>query len=156
MPSLRQFSHYPPSLTGKNRYTFIVPRVCGLNIKDLPLRSPLFSGCAMLSPLAASTILYNVIDSPVGIVPVTRVDPKQDKLPADFVPGATGTSTILEKRMYAGPTPVYDPVAMAGIPVGVQIVGKKWEDEKVLEMMKVVDEALGTTRGFGPGSWKEQ
>ncbi|KAH0833464.1 amidase signature domain-containing protein [Lanmaoa asiatica] len=113
-------------------------------------------GCAMLSPLAACTILYNVIDSPVGIVPVTRVDPKQDMLPVDFVPGATGTSTILEKQMYTGPTPVYDPVAMAGIPVGVQIVGKKWEDEKVLEMMKVVDEALGTTRGFGPGSWKEQ
>lgn len=108
----------------------------------------------MLSPLAACTVLYNVIDSPVGIVPVTCVNPKQDALPADFVPGATGTSTILEKQMYTGPTPVYDPVGMAGIPVGVQIVGKKWEDEKVLEMMKVVDEALGTTRGFGPGSWK--
>ncbi|KAF8556541.1 amidase signature enzyme [Imleria badia] len=113
-------------------------------------------GCAMLSPLAASTILYNVIDSPVGVVPVTRVDPTTDALPADFVPGATGTSAILEKGMYTAPTPAYDPVAMAGIPVGVQIVGKKWEDEKVLAMMKVVDEALGTARGFGPGTWKAQ
>ncbi|KAG8212908.1 amidase signature domain-containing protein [Butyriboletus roseoflavus] len=130
--------------------------VCGSNARDSPARFPLSSGCATLSPLAACTILYNVIDSPVGVVPVTRVDPKQDTLPADFVPGATGTSTILEKQMYLGPTPVYDPVAMAGIPVGVQIVGKKWEDEKVLEMMKVVDEALETTRGFGPGCWKAQ
>ncbi|KAF8135201.1 amidase signature domain-containing protein [Boletus edulis] len=96
-------------------------------------------GCAMLSPLAEATILYNV-----------------DVLPAGFVPGAKGTSTILEKEMYTGPTPVYDPVAMAGIPVGVQIVGKKWEDEKVLAMMKVVDDALGTARGFGPGCWKAQ
>lgn len=108
----------------------------------------------MLSPLAACTVLYNVVDSCVGVVPVTRVDPKQDALASDFVLGAGGTSTILEKTMYTGQMPVYDPAAMAGIPVGVQIVGKKWEDEKVLAMMKVVDEALGTARGFGPGCWK--
>lgn len=97
-----------------------------------------------------------MIDSPVGIVPVTRVDPKTDALPDDFVLGASGTSTILEKGMYVGPTAAYDPVGMAGIPMGVQVVGKKWEDEKVLAMMKVVDEALGQGRGFGPGSWKAQ
>ena len=28
-------------------------------------------------------------------------------------------------------------------------LGTKWEDEKVIEMMKVVDDALGE-RGFGP------
>ncbi|KAN0092624.1 Amidase signature domain containing protein [Tylopilus felleus] len=111
-------------------------------------------GCSMLSPLAACTVLYNVVDSCVGVVPVTRVDPKQDALASDFVLGAGGTSTILEKTMYTGQMPVYDPAAMAGIPVGVQIVGKKWEDEKVLAMMKVVDEALGTAQGFGPGCWK--
>lgn len=44
---------------------------------------------------------------------------------------------------------------MHGIPVGVQIVGKPWEDEKVIEMMKVVDEALGK-RDFGPGTWGAQ
>lgn len=37
----------------------------------------------------------------------------------------------------------------------VQVVGKKWEEEKVIEMMKVVDQALGP-RGFGPGSWSKQ
>ena len=128
--------------------------MCGSSVDNSP-RSLSSSGCAKLSPLAASTILYNVIDSPVGVVPVTRVDPTKDALPADFVPGATGTSTILEKGMYAGSTPAYDPVGMAGIPVGVQIVGKKWEDEKVLAMMKVVDDALGA-RDFGPGCWKAQ
>ncbi|KIJ62913.1 hypothetical protein HYDPIDRAFT_182577 [Hydnomerulius pinastri MD-312] len=110
--------------------------------------------CAVLSPLAASTILYNVIDSPVGIIPVTRVDATTDKVSSDFVPGATGGSTIFEKRMYVGPEAVYDPKAMEGIPVGVQIVGRKWDDEKVLAMMRVVDDALGP-RGFGPGSWKQ-
>jgi hypothetical protein len=41
------------------------------------------------------------------------------------------------------------------MPVGIQVVGKKWEEEKVLAMMQVVDEALGKDRGFGPGSWDE-
>ncbi|KAG0699240.1 amidase signature domain-containing protein [Suillus ampliporus] len=109
--------------------------------------------CAYLSPLAAATIVYNVVDSPVGVVPVTRVDPDTDQLSADFEPGASGRSKLFDSRMYLGKKPVYDPKAMEGIPVGVQIVGKKWEDEKVLAMMHIVDEALGP-RGFGPGSWK--
>jgi hypothetical protein len=31
-----------------------------------------------------------------------------------------------------------------------QLVGRTWEDEKVLAMMGVLDDALGE-RGFGPG-----
>lgn len=32
--------------------------------------------------------------------------------------------------------------------VAVQIIGKKWEEEEVLRMMKVIDEALQSERGF--------
>lgn len=110
--------------------------------------------CAYLSGIASATVLFNVIDSPVGIVPVTRVDPSLDQLSPGFKPGETGGSTMFEKWMYQnGPRTVYNPQEMAGIPVGVQIVGRKWDDEKVLAMMHVVDEALGP-RGFGPGSWE--
>lgn len=105
-----------------------------------------------MAPLAAATIMYNVVDSPVGTIPVTRVSPDTDQLSTDFVAGASGRSKVLENRMYLGKNPAYGPKAMEGMPVGVQLVGKKWEDEKVLAMMHVVDEALGP-RGFGPGSW---
>ncbi|KAG1736566.1 amidase signature domain-containing protein [Suillus lakei] len=90
-------------------------------------------GTTYLAPLAAATIMYN--------------------LPAGFVAGASGRSKMFDTRMYLGKNPAYDPKAMEGIPIGIQLVGKKWEDEKVLAMMHVVDEALGP-RGFGPGSWK--
>ncbi|KAG2351605.1 amidase signature domain-containing protein [Suillus spraguei] len=110
-------------------------------------------GATYLSVLAAATITYNVIDSPVGTIPVTRVNPDTDNLSTDFVVGAFGRSKMFEGRMYLGKNPVYDPKAMEGIPVGVQLVGKKREDEKVLAMMHVVDAALGP-RGFGPGSWE--
>ena len=37
---------------------------------------------------------------------------------------------------------MYNADAMEGLPVGIQLIGRKWEDEKVIEMMKVVDGAL--------------
>lgn len=38
---------------------------------------------------------------------------------------------------------------MHGLPVGVQIVGPAWEEERILETMKVVDTALAESGG-GP------
>ena len=37
---------------------------------------------------------------------------------------------------------VYDSVGMHGLPVGIQIVGKQLEEERVLGAMKVVDDAI--------------
>ena len=95
-----------------------------------------------MSPLAAATILYNVIDSPVGIVPVTRVDPAKDQLTEEWWSAPGHGSKILEESLYKGETPIYDPEAMKGLPLGVQIVGKQWEEEKVLAIMHVVDRAM--------------
>jgi hypothetical protein len=109
-----------------------------------------YSGCTTLSPLAAATILYNIVDSPVGCIPVTRVDPSKDELTKDWFEGPGHGSKLLEREMFEGKNPAYDANNMANIPVGVQIVGRRWEDEKVISMMHVVDQALGP-RGFGPG-----
>ncbi|BGP15819.1 hypothetical protein JCM10213_005697 [Rhodosporidiobolus nylandii] len=103
-----------------------------------------------LSPLAIGTILWNVIDSSVGLVPVTSVDRARDALTPSFLsslkeePG----SKLVEDRVYAGG--VYDAEEMHGLPVGVQIVGKHWDEEKVVKLMGAVDDALGK-RGFGLG-----
>jgi hypothetical protein len=108
-------------------------------------------GCAYLSPLACATTLFNIIDSPVGCIPVTLVDPKKDQVTDEWKTGPGLGSSLLEDRVYRGKNPVYDPEAMKGMPVGVQIVGKRWEDEKLISMMHVVDKVLGP-RGFGPKS----
>lgn len=60
---------------------------------------------------------------------------------------------MLEKRLY-GKGGAYDADKMRGLPIGIQIVGRRWQEEKVIEMMKVVDGALGPSRGFGPSSWE--
>ena len=110
--------------------------------------------------IVTSTVLYNIVDSPVGVIPVTRVDPKLDALTEEWTVRGEGKgqgSSLVEARLYTITDSIYNVNAMAGLPVGVQIAGKSWEEEKVVEMMKVVDRALGE-RGFGPGSyrkWKE-
>ncbi|CAE6451957.1 unnamed protein product [Rhizoctonia solani] len=138
-----------------------------------------------LTPLAASTLAWNVVECPVGVVPVTHVHPDKDALPADWLEQVTPgpvirplrdnvvevqvePSRMIERAVYGSgtrllqpldePVPVYDAELMKGLPVGVQIVGKPWEDEKVIYVMEVLDEALGERKpGFGPNAnenWK--
>ncbi len=46
---------------------------------------------------------------------------------------------------------VYDAESMHGMPLAVQIVGRRFEEEKVLAGMKVVEKALWTSgKGFVP------
>ena len=103
--------------------------------------------------MAIATVLYNVLDLPAGCIPVTRVDPVKDVLTDDWMTGFGHGSPIFESGIYHGKNCLYDPEATKGMPVNIQIVGKKWEDEKVLAIMKIIDEALGKERGFGPGAW---
>ncbi|KAG8855291.1 hypothetical protein FRB96_007089 [Tulasnella sp. 330] len=109
-----------------------------------------------LAVLAFTTGIYNVVDHPVGIVPVTRVDEVKDVLSDIWRSSGIKGSLLLYGKIYERQkNPLYDATKLHGIPVGVQIVGKSWEDEKVIEMMKIVDAALGE-RAFGPGSWSQK
>ena len=87
------------------------------------------------------TVLFSMVDSTVGVLPITKVNKSLDALPDDFLEGSTG-SKILEGRTY-GSAPrwegAYDAEEMDGLPVGVQVVGKPWEEEKVLGMMGILE-----------------
>ena len=43
---------------------------------------------------------------------------------------------------------MYNSVSMCGLPIGVQIVGRRLEEEKVMEGMKIVERLL-TQDGIG-------
>lgn len=83
-------------------------------------------------PACVYTIMFNLLDYSAGVVPVTSTT-ESDVVPPDFVP-AEG----IEASIYN----VYDPVVFKGAPVGIQVVGKRLQEEKVLAMMKVVDAAV--------------
>ncbi|KAH6681055.1 amidase [Plectosphaerella plurivora] len=82
------------------------------------------------------TFLFNLLDWTAGVLPVTHVDKELDQLPGDFnLRKLNGIAQGAYKH--------YDAVAMHGLPVGVQVVGQRLEEEKVLSVMKRIEDALG-------------
>ena len=68
-------------------------------------------------------------------MPVTKVDPAKDILPPDFkLNKLNGVARGAYKH--------YDAVKMAGLPVGLQVVGRRLEEEKVLSAMSRMKKAL--------------
>ncbi|TFY69851.1 hypothetical protein EVJ58_g174 [Rhodofomes roseus] len=78
------------------------------------------------------TFLWNILDYSAGVLPVTHVDAALDAL-GRFKP---------KNAIEAGQYEMYNAQQMHGLPVGVQVVGKRLEEEKVLEGMKVIESLL--------------
>jgi len=96
----------------------------------------------------APAMICNIIDYVAGVLPVTFVNKESDALPKDFL------QSDEYKRMGTagkGAYSVYDVEAMHGLPVGVQVIGLRFEEERVLQAMKVVEHALEEcSRKFTP------
>lgn len=83
---------------------------------------------------------FRKLDYTSGVLPVTHVDRTLDKLPHDFrIKDLNGVARGVYK--------FYDPDAMHGLPVGVQVVGQRLQEEKVLGFMRRVEEALEQVGG---------
>jgi Asp-tRNA(Asn)/Glu-tRNA(Gln) amidotransferase A subunit family amidase len=80
------------------------------------------------------TFLFNLLDYTCGIIPVTKVDATVDTLPKEFVINNNGVARGAYKH--------YDAQKMHKLPVAVQVVGRRLEEEKVLAIMERVEEAL--------------
>ncbi|KAF1955102.1 amidase signature enzyme [Byssothecium circinans] len=86
------------------------------------------------------TFLFNLLDYSSGIIPVTHVDSVKDQLPASFdFKKLNGVAKGAYKH--------YDAEKMAGLPVGVQVVGRRLEEEKVLAVMERIEDALDRNGG---------
>ncbi|KAH6639193.1 amidase signature domain-containing protein [Boeremia exigua] len=81
------------------------------------------------------TFLFNLLDYSAGVIPVTHVDPAKDALPATFnFKKLNGIAQGAYKH--------YDAVKMAGLPVGIQVIGRRLQEEKVLAIMERCEDAL--------------
>lgn len=75
------------------------------------------------------------LDYSAGIIPVTHVDASKDALPSTFnMKKLNGVAQGAYKH--------YDAEKMEGLPVAVQVVGRRLEEEKVLAVMERVEDAL--------------
>lgn len=77
---------------------------------------------------------YNLLDRPAGVVPITRVRPDETQ--------RTATRDRLDKR--AAPIEA----ASAGLPVGVQLVGRPWREAQLLAGMRLLHLQAGTRADF--------
>ncbi|KAF8841096.1 amidase signature enzyme [Paxillus ammoniavirescens] len=84
-------------------------------------------------------MIFSILDYVAGVLPVSLVNKESDSLPNDFMKSEEYKQMGgIGKGAYS----VYDAEAMDGLPVGVQVVGRRYEEERVLQAMKVVEDAL--------------
>lgn len=79
------------------------------------------------------TFLWNLLDYSAGIVPVAKVDKELDALEAGWKP-----NNSIERGTYK----YYDASKMEGLPIAVQVVGRRLTEEKTLGYMGVVEYCL--------------
>ncbi|KAA8645354.1 hypothetical protein EYZ11_009928 [Aspergillus tanneri] len=86
------------------------------------------------------TFLWNLLDYSAGVLPVSHVDAKKDALYAPYkkVLKQLGTDHAIARGAWMH----YDAVKMAGLPTAIQVVGRRWQEEKVLGYMAAVENAL--------------
>lgn len=77
------------------------------------------------------------LDYTAGVLPVTRVSAGLDLVSPEGAKKMKASNAVASSAFE-----MYDAQAMVGLPVGVQIVGQRFEEEKVLEGMKLVEGVL--------------
>ena len=85
------------------------------------------------------TKVWNLLDYTALVLPGGRVDaaidpPASDPTVASYVP-----RNDLDKRNWS----LYDPESSHHMPIGIQLIGRRLEEEKVLGAAKVVESVLG-------------
>ena len=116
-------------------YTFLFNMVCCYNL------------CQVSPPHVHQYFLcltFLQLDYPSGVLPVTHVDQDLDKLPQEFdFKNLNG----IEMGAYMH----YDASKMSGLPIGIQVIGQRFQEEKVLATMEKIEDCLHKRKqGFTP------
>ncbi|KAI9702416.1 MAG: hypothetical protein M1836_000895 [Candelina mexicana] len=80
------------------------------------------------------TSQWNLLDYPAAVFPVTKVDPDVDVKDENYLP-------LNEKDEYNHR--LYKPSRYQDAPVSLQLVGRRYEDEKVLEVLEFIKNQIG-------------
>ncbi|KAI0816216.1 amidase signature domain-containing protein [Xylaria sp. FL0064] len=83
------------------------------------------------------TEVINLLNYSVVVIPVTKADKLIDTVDSSYQP-----SSDLDRKNWEA----YDPEMCDGGPVGVQIVARKFEEEKILSIAKIIVSAIETSR----------
>ncbi|GME80284.1 unnamed protein product [Ambrosiozyma monospora] len=79
------------------------------------------------------TTAFNILDWPAGVLPVTFADKNVDVIEKDYKP-----RNLVDQQIYDN----YDPVQTDGCPVSIQVVAKRFEEEKIIALLKVFSKLI--------------
>ncbi|PHH77966.1 hypothetical protein CDD80_7537 [Ophiocordyceps camponoti-rufipedis] len=85
-----------------------------------------------VKPWWGYTALWNLLDYPAGVLPAGKV------LASDAYPEGYAPVNELDRENMT----IYDNALYLGMPVAVQVVGRRHEDERVVGAMQVIDDVL--------------
>jgi len=94
------------------------------------LPAPVHYSTKAISYSASYTFIYNLLDYPAGVCPITTVQS------TDVY--SSPPESILDKNIRRA----YDPVTQSGLPVGVQVIGLPLHDETVIRAMKIIENLI--------------
>lgn len=102
----------------------------GLIMPNYPIPAFQSANVEHLGAFRDYQIAWSLLHYPCGVVPVTQVRDSEAAYPDD------GYNDIWTRAIQR------DISTAAGLPVGIQVVARKWDDEVALGLMKVIDEGV--------------
>ncbi|XP_061593608.1 vitamin D3 hydroxylase-associated protein-like [Cololabis saira] len=114
-------------------------RRCNIDVLLCPVIGPAYNFlyCGQLTSVLSFTMLYNVLNFPAGVVPVSTVTVEDEEELKHFKGNYQDTWDKLFKEAVTG---------AEGLPVGVQCVALPWQDELCLRFMKEVERLVEQNR----------
>lgn len=110
-------------------------RLDALVCPAFPVPAPQHGAGTELGMMTSYTALYNLLGLPTGVVPWTRV-------------GEQETSDRADSRCKVEQAAKHIEQGSAGLPIGVQVVGRHWREDVVLAMMKSLEGAARLCADF--------
>ncbi len=82
------------------------------------------------------TSQWNLLEYPAAVFPVTFVDQGLDLKDESYLPRNARDRFNHD---------LYEPSKYVNAPIGLQLVTRRWEDEKCLAILEVIEKAMGRT-----------
>ncbi|RAK99527.1 glutamyl-tRNA amidotransferase subunit A [Aspergillus ibericus CBS 121593] len=113
------------------RYTYLqAPEMDVILCPAYPIPAPLHD----TSRYWGYTSIWNLLDYPGVVFPVTKLDPERDDKDITYIPRNEFDSWCYEN---------YNPQRQRDVPVSLQLVAKRLEEEKLLQALKEIKHKIG-------------
>ena len=88
---------------------------------------------------AAHTFIWNLLNQPIGVMPVTSFDPSKDVIKGSWPRKFQLSDVFSEELLDRAAQHWYNPQEIENLPAGIQVIGRSNDDENVIRAMKIIE-----------------